>query len=162
MSLLVYGKGDKDRMVPPSDELTRELSALPHGYFFPGRHQWYICPGTAYALVENGTGWPPHSFRRRFATDVWEVTGDVVKVQFLLGHASLATTQAYIYGATDDLRQAVDNMLSYQSHKGVRILQREKILAAYGLPMPLIEWLQDPLESVGAMTLTVRISVVEY
>lgn len=25
-----------------------------------------------------------------------------------------------------------------------------------------IEWLLDPLESVGAMTLTVRVSVVEY
>ena len=75
MSLLVHGKGDKDSMVPLSDELTRELSALPYGYFFPYRHQGHICPDTAYALVEKRTGWPPHSFRRRFGTDVWKATG---------------------------------------------------------------------------------------
>ncbi|MBH9978158.1 tyrosine-type recombinase/integrase [Bifidobacterium sp. W8108] len=139
MSLLVHGKGDKDRMVPLSDGLTRELSSLPKGYFFPGRHRGHICPDTAYALVKDGTGWPPHSFRRRFATDVWKATGDVVKVQSLLGHESLATTQAYIYDTTDDLRQAVDSMLSYRSHKGVRIPQPEKILEAYGLPLPVID-----------------------
>lgn len=74
MSLLVHGKGDKDSMVPLSDELTRELSALPYGYFFPDRHQGHICPDTAYVLVEKRTGWPPHSFRRRFGTDVWKAT----------------------------------------------------------------------------------------
>ncbi|WP_295909549.1 tyrosine-type recombinase/integrase [uncultured Bifidobacterium sp.] len=154
MSLLVHGKGDKDRMVPLSDGLTRELSVLPHGYFFPGQHEGHICSDTAYALVKKGTGWPPHSFRRRFATDVWKATGDVVKVQSLLGHESLATTQAYIYDSADDLRQAVDDMLSYRSHRGVRVVQPKKILEAYGLPMPLIDrilvvkgdkYRQDPL-----------------
>ena len=139
MSLLVHGKGGKDRMVPLSDGLTRELSALPHGYFFPGRHEGHVCSDTAYVLVKKGTGWPPHSFRRRFATDVWKATGDVVKVQSLLGHESLATTQAYIYDSADDLRQAVDDMLSYRNHKGVRVVQPEKILEAYGLHMPLID-----------------------
>ncbi|QYN61391.1 tyrosine-type recombinase/integrase [Bifidobacterium asteroides] len=51
-----------------------------------------MCSDTAYALVKKGTGWPPHFFRRRFDTDLWEATGDVVKVQSLLGHESLATT----------------------------------------------------------------------
>ena len=154
MSLLVHGKGDKDRMVPLSEGLTRELSDLPHGYFFPGQHEGHICSDTAYALVKKATGWPPHSFRRRFATDVWKATGDVVKVQSLLGHESLATTQAYIYDSADDLRQAVDSMLSYRSRKGVRVVQPGRILEAYGLPMPLIDrilagkndaYRQDPL-----------------
>lgn len=34
MSLLVYGKRDKDRIVPLSEGLTRELSALPRECFF--------------------------------------------------------------------------------------------------------------------------------
>lgn len=59
-------------------------------------------------------------------------------LQSLLGHESLATTQAYIYDSADDLRQAVDGMLSYRSHKGVRVMQPEKILEAYGPPIPLI------------------------
>lgn len=63
----------------------------------------------------------------------------MVKVQSLLGHESLTTTQAYIYGSADDLGQAVDDMLSYRSHKGVRVVQLEKILEAYGLPIPLID-----------------------
>lgn len=153
MSLLVHGKGDKDRMVPLSEGLAQELSALPHGYFFPGQHG-HICSDTAYVLVKKATGWPPHSFRRRFATDVWKATRDVVKVQSLLGHESLATTQAYIYDSADDLRQAINDMLSYRSHKGVRVVQPEKILEAYGLPISLInrilesrdgKYCQDPL-----------------
>lgn len=75
-------------------------------------------------------------------------------MQSLLGHESLATAQAYIYDSADDLRQAVDSMLSYRSHKGVRVVQPEKILEAYGLPIPLIDrilagkndgYRQDPL-----------------
>lgn len=33
----------------------------------------------------------------------------------------------------------MDSMRSYRSNEGVRILQMEKILEAYGLPMPLID-----------------------
>lgn len=53
MSLLVHGK---DRMVPLSGGLTRELSALPHGFLLPGGHKGHICSDTAYALVKKGTG----------------------------------------------------------------------------------------------------------
>lgn len=69
---------------------------------------------------------------------MWKATGDVVKVQSLLGHESLATTQAYIYDSADDFRQAVDDILSYRSHKGVYVVQPRKLLEAYGLPMSLI------------------------
>lgn len=68
-----------------------------------------------------------------------ESHGDVIKVQSLFVHTSLDATQAYIYDTTDNVRQAVDSMQSYRSHKGVRILQPKKILEAYGLPMPLID-----------------------
>lgn len=58
MSLLVHGKGNKDRMVPLCDGLARELSVLLRGYFFPGGHKGHICSDTAYALVKKGSGWP--------------------------------------------------------------------------------------------------------
>ncbi|MEK0305977.1 hypothetical protein [Bifidobacterium favimelis] len=35
MSLLVHGKGGRDRMVPLGDGLAGDLSALPKGYVFP-------------------------------------------------------------------------------------------------------------------------------
>lgn len=70
---------------------------------------------------------------------MWKATGDVVKVQSLLGHESLATTQAYICDSGDDLRQVVDSMLSYRSHQGAHVAGPEKILEAYGLPLPLID-----------------------
>lgn len=136
-SLIVHGKGAKDRVVPLSGALIKEISALPSGFFFPGE-QGHICADTAYHIVKKATGWPPHSFRRRFATDVWKATGDVVKVQALLGHESLATTQSYIFDTAEDMRKAVESLQSYRSHYGVPILHPERILAAYGLPDALI------------------------
>lgn len=56
MSLLVHGKGGKDRMVPLGDGLSGVLSALPGGYVFPRLHGGHICSDTAYALVKEATG----------------------------------------------------------------------------------------------------------
>ncbi|RBP97851.1 integrase [Bifidobacterium aemilianum] len=136
-SLIVHGKGAKDRVVPLDEPLARELMSAGPGWVFPGQ-RGHICNDTAYALVKDATGWPPHAFRRRFATDVWRATGDAVKVQSLLGHESLATTQAYIYQTADDLRQAVKSMRSYRQHEGIGIAHPEQLLAAYGIPDSIV------------------------
>ncbi|RBP99037.1 tyrosine-type recombinase/integrase [Bifidobacterium xylocopae] len=145
-SLVVHGKGDKDRVVPLTDRLVRDLECRPEGWVFPGGHGGHICNDTAYRLVKDATGWPPHAFRRRFATDVWRATGDVVKVQSLLGHESLATTQSYIYDTADDLRQAVKSMQTYRHQDGVRIVNPERILSAYGVPRALACQILDAVE----------------
>lgn len=107
-SIIVHGKGGKDRIIPLSDQLGRIVSSLPEGYFFPGEHDGHVCHDTIYRIVKNATGWPPHAFRRKFATDLWRATGDAMKVKEMLGHESLQTTQNYIYATLDDLRDAVD------------------------------------------------------
>ena len=40
--------------------------------------------------------WTLHKLRHRFATVTHDATGDLIVVQQLLGHASLATTQTYV------------------------------------------------------------------
>ena len=89
---------------------------MPYDYLLPGDADGHICGDTVYRLVKETTGWTTHSFRRKFATDVWRATGDVLKVQELLGHESLATTQRYIFSGTDDLRGAVNSLIDYRSH----------------------------------------------
>ena len=113
-SIIVHGKGGKDRIIPLSDQLGRIVSSLPEGYFFPGEHDGHVCHDTIYRIVKNATGWPPHAFRRKFATDLWRATDDAMKVKEMLGHESLQTTQDYIYATLDDLRDAVDELRAYR------------------------------------------------
>lgn len=141
-SLIIHGKGEKDRIVPLDPVLSSEIQSLPPGWVFPGE-KGHICADTAYRIVKDATGWSPHAFRRRFATDVWRATGDVLKVQSLLGHESLATTQTYIYDTADDMRDAVKSLQSYRSHYGIKLLHPDRILAAYGLPDELITQILD-------------------
>lgn len=79
MSLMMHGKGKKDRLVPLTDRLTREIGKLETGWLFPGDVNGHICADTVYLRVREATGWPPHALRRRFATAVWKATGDLLK-----------------------------------------------------------------------------------
>lgn len=116
-TIIIHGKGDKDRILPLSQRLQQILTAMPDGYLFPGRFHGHVHPDTVYRYVKRATGATPHAIRHRFATDLWHATGDAVKVQGMLGHESLATTQAYIYSTQDDLKQAVDQLVIYRQHR---------------------------------------------
>ena len=52
--------------------------------------------------------WTLHGLRHRFATAVYRATRDIIVVQQLLGHASVATTQRYLAFTDDSLRAAVN------------------------------------------------------
>lgn len=52
-------------------------------------------------------GWTAHTLRHRAATRVHEATGDLLAVQRMLGHASVATTQRYVMTTDDRLRRAM-------------------------------------------------------
>ena len=110
-SLLVHGKGQKERLVPLSDSLYREVTAylgrrrllLPNdgtGRPLTPRHVGKI----AAAYLPEGVGL--HMLRHRFSARVNAATHDLRSLQVLLGHASLATTERYIPVEAGALRVA--------------------------------------------------------
>lgn len=145
-SIIVHGKGGKDRIIPLSDQLGWIVSSLPEGYFFPGFHHGHVHPDTIYRIVKQATGWPPHAFRRKFATDLWRATGDTMKVKEMLGHESLQTTQNYIYATMDDLRGAVDDLREYRRNN-MYGFKPEKILEAYNVPHAVAKLLLETLRN---------------
>lgn len=112
-SLTVHGKGDKDRTVPLEDGLALAVRtacmAGTGGWAFPGQDHGHLSPryvGTLATRVLPGV-WTLHTLRHRFATAAFEGTHDLLAVQHLLGHASVATTQRYVATRDDALRRAV-------------------------------------------------------
>lgn len=104
-SLVVNGKGDKQRIVPLPDDLADLISAC-DGYVFPGRfgghvEESYIGDRLSSLL---GDGWTAHSLRHRYATATWQATHDLLLVSKLLGHASVETTQVYVAMPDERLR----------------------------------------------------------
>lgn len=108
-SLIVHGKGGKDRPVPLLDEAARLLRALPAGWAFPNGLGGHLTPGHTGKLISRvlGAGTTPHQLRHRFATVAYAQTRDIAAVQQLLGHASVATTQRYVAVPNASLRAAV-------------------------------------------------------
>ena len=111
-TLIVHGKGDKDRLVPVSDSLAEGLRGLGPGWAFPGRCGGHLSPRWVGTLLSRllGNGWTAHSLRHRFATRAYEGSGhDVFSMQELLGHASPVTTRRYVAVGRDRLRAVAES-----------------------------------------------------
>lgn len=108
-SLLVHGKGGKERVVPLPDGLARELLDLPDGYAFPGQIDGHLSPRRVGELATEALdgAWTLHSIRHRFATRTYSIDHDVYAVQELLGHASSETTRRYVQRDSGRLRVLV-------------------------------------------------------
>lgn len=108
-SLRVHGKGGKERVVPMPDALARDVCALPLGWAFPGDDDGHLSPRWVGTLISRllPPGWTMHKLRHRFATRAYAVDRDVFTVQELLGHASPATTRAYVKVPREGLRRTV-------------------------------------------------------
>lgn len=116
-SLIVHGKGGKDRLVPLEDETAALLRKAPAGYLFPSRNDPET-PLTArhvgklVARALEGT-WTMHKLRHRAATYFAEdADHDMRVVQDLLGHSNLNTTMLYVPANRDRMRQAVNGRRS--------------------------------------------------
>nr|DAR35146.1 MAG TPA: SITE SPECIFIC RECOMBINASE XERD [Caudoviricetes sp.] len=96
-SLIVRGKGDKQRIVPIADDLADTITAA-DGYVFPGRWSGHCEASYIGRHITRllGDGWTPHSLRHRYATATYEATNDLYLVSKLLGHESVETTQRYV------------------------------------------------------------------
>lgn len=106
-SLIVHGKGGRQRVVPLTDRLAGEIRTYaPHGYLFPGQIDGHVSPSWVGTVISNlmPDGWTMHKLRHRFATRGYAGTRNLRAVQEALGHASVATTQRYTAVANDEVR----------------------------------------------------------
>lgn len=106
-SLIVRGKGDKQRIMPLPDDLANTVMET-KGYLFPGRfgghvEESYIGDHISRLLPD---GYAAHTLRHRFATTAYAATHDLFVVAELLGHESVETTEHYVAMPDGRLREA--------------------------------------------------------
>lgn len=73
---------------------------------------WYVVKGSAQLVGIKSIA--PHDLRRSCARLCHAAGGELEQIQFLLGHASIQTTERYI-GCKQDLRRAVNDRLSFSA-----------------------------------------------
>lgn len=124
--VLVHGKGNKERLLPLSQEVVslirqyinmRDKSAQHHDNegqrpFLTGKSGCGMSDRTLTSIVKKelaGTSAEqrsPHVLRHTFATAMLNGGADINTVKTFLGHASLATTQIYTHVTFADMKRA--------------------------------------------------------
>lgn len=116
MTLHVYGKGDKERIVPVSQKAW-EVLATPVTRAFCDGDRLVVSLQDRFArrvITELGKRAglrrqiSSHDLRATFATEVHNQTRNIRVVQELLGHSSVRTTEVYTGVALDQMRKAVE------------------------------------------------------
>ncbi len=119
-SLMVHGKGNKDRVVPLHPTARAALDAYlatrpglgpEHALFVSWRGR--ITKQVVVLLCKRvsrriGRRLHPHLFRHTFATELLNRRADLRVIQKLLGHESLATTEIYTHVSPERQREAVE------------------------------------------------------
>ncbi len=127
-SIVVRGKGSKERMVPLGDPARAAIAAwlrvravmLPDGetsrFLFPSRGRTghltrqrfaQLLKEAALAADIDPARVSPHVLRHAFASHLLEAGADLRSVQLMLGHADIATTQIYTHVLAEGLRSLV-------------------------------------------------------
>ena len=99
-SLLVHGKGGRERLLPLSPEMAATLRhELRHGgYLFPGDIDGHLSPRWVGKLMTRllPDGVTMHALRHRFATGCAAEGVRLEVIQELLGHTNINTTRGYV------------------------------------------------------------------
>lgn len=113
--LLILGKGDKQRIVPVSQQAwdylqTPVVQAFANGTTVVDLHDRHARKIVTSLGVRAGLqrSISSHDLRATFGTHVYDKTKDIRLVQELLGHASSATTELYVGVTQTALREAVE------------------------------------------------------
>lgn len=120
-SLLVHGKGRRERMVPLSAgavaAIERQLSTVPPDvpWLFPstGRYSHtHIGPIRVGEIINDSlpAPWTAHTLRHSFATRAYRSSSDLLLVQSLLGHSKPETTATYVGLDTSRARAVVTSI----------------------------------------------------
>lgn len=107
-SLIVHGKGRRERIVPLSAGLAERLLRS-SGWVFPGGKPGTHLTADRVGRLMRGAShgdWSTHQLRHRFASTVYNASGDLLSTQKLLGHSKPETTQGYVRIADKRLRAA--------------------------------------------------------
>lgn len=116
----VLGKGNKERIIPISDELKNEITNYQTlrnkemgttNTFLVTEKGKPMYPKYAYLLVKNSLNdirtldkKSPHVLRHTFATHLMNNGAELNAVKDLLGHSSLAATQVYTHNTIEKLK----------------------------------------------------------
>jgi len=99
---IVQGKGSKDRFVPISEPLLKLLreyyiTCSPKIYLFEGQSKPQYSGGSIQKIIKKyfGKDFHPHLLRHCYATHLYEQKVDLNKIQKLLGHNNIKSTQIY-------------------------------------------------------------------
>lgn len=117
----VLGKGNKERIIPISESLAKDLAnyiaekpelAKGNPYLFVTEKGKPLQPRAVYSFVKFYLSQvttlqkkSPHVLRHSFATHLMNHGADLNAVKELLGHASLAATQVYTHNTIEKLKE---------------------------------------------------------
>ena len=117
---VVGGKGNKDRIIILSDKWVKKIKKyldkrkIKNPWLFSKKNGKPLSVDTIQRIIKEAAQKAgiqkevtPHKLRHSFATHLLEAGENIRKIQELLGHSSLNTTQIYTHVSVDQLKKVV-------------------------------------------------------